>query len=75
MAALSQGESLQRPGKTMPDLKEYEIGFWKKKKKGKTQIYGLEKKLFWWCLSWSGENYLHAVEFWPNIALRDSQQV
>jgi len=56
----------------MPDLKEYEIGFWKKKKKGKTQIYGLEKKLFWWCLSWSGENYLHAVEFWPNIALRDS---
>ena len=68
MAALRQGESLQGPGKTMPDLKEHEMGFWKKQK-GKAQIQGLEIKLFWWCLSWSGENYLHAVESWSNIAL------
>ena len=43
MAALSQGESLQRPGKTMPDLKQYEMGFWKKKKKVKHKFMDWRK--------------------------------
>lgn len=43
MAALRQGESLQGPGKTMPDLKEHEMGFWKKKKKEKHKFRGWRK--------------------------------
>lgn len=44
MAALRQGESLQGPGKTMPDLKEHEMGFWEKKKKRKSTNLGVGEK-------------------------------